>query len=107
MSEHDDAVIAKYAQYVADHIDTTLVIKCTDGVSMERACELATKRLETEGWQGRVYPEGFFTAPHMVQEMARQCPSNGKRTVHLRIHDDRGFARIVKLTLLGPEGGPR
>ncbi len=29
---------------------------------------------------------------------------HGQRKVNLRIHDDRGFARIIELTLLGPEG---
>jgi len=32
---------------------------------------------------------------------------HGQRKAYLRVHDDRGFARIVTLTLLGPEGGPR
>ncbi len=40
-------------------------------------------------------------------DVPRDSFVHGKRTVHLRIHDDRGFARILELTLLGPEGGPR
>jgi cytochrome c oxidase accessory protein FixG len=32
---------------------------------------------------------------------------HGKRRVTLRVADDRGFARMLEVTLLGPEGGPR
>jgi hypothetical protein len=40
-------------------------------------------------------------------DVPRASFTHGKRTVHLRVHDDRGFARIMTLTLLGPEGSPR
>jgi len=32
---------------------------------------------------------------------------HGQRQVHLRVFDDRGFARIVAITLLGPMAAPR
>ena len=33
--------------------------------------------------------------------------THGKRKVTLRVGDDRGFARVLEVTLLGPEGGAR
>jgi cytochrome c oxidase accessory protein FixG len=49
-------------------------------------------------------------APHKAQEIPlfvdvpRASFERGKRKVQLRISDDRGFARVVEVTLLGPEG---
>ena len=31
----------------------------------------------------------------------------GKRAAYLRVHDTSGSERVVKLTLLGPDGGTR
>jgi cytochrome c oxidase accessory protein FixG len=54
-------------------------------------------------WQVR--PRASMQIPLFV-DVPRASFVRGKRTVHVRIHDDRGFARIVELTLLGPEDGP-
>ncbi len=37
----------------------------------------------------------------------RETYVGGKRKVTLRVADDRGFARVLEVTLLGPEGGAR
>lgn len=44
-----------------------------------------------------------MTLPLFV-DVPRASFVHGKRVVRLRIADDRGFARIVEVTLLGPEG---
>ena len=54
-------------------------------------------------WQVKAH--GATEIPLFV-DVPRASFVRGKRVVHLRVHDDRGFARIVQLTLLGPEGGP-
>lgn len=85
-------------------------------------------KLENESAEPRSYaidlshaPDAALRAPqltwHIKERSSTEIPLfvdvprasfvRGKRTVHLRIHDDRGFARILELTLLGPEGGPR
>jgi hypothetical protein len=69
-SDAEDAVVQRYAQYMADHIDVTILIAYTQKVSMDHAFTLATPYLETEGWQGRVYPKGFFTVCNLMQDLA-------------------------------------
>ncbi|MBA3457181.1 MAG: cytochrome c oxidase accessory protein CcoG [Deltaproteobacteria bacterium] len=44
-----------------------------------------------------------MTLPLFV-DVPRSSFVHGKRVVSLRVADDRGFARIVEVTLLGPEG---
>lgn len=52
-------------------------------------------------------------APHRAREIPllveaeRGSFVRGQRRVHLRVFDDQGFARIVPITLLGPDGGSR
>jgi len=48
-----------------------------------------------------IQPHRAQTIPLLV-EAAASSFSNGQRRVHLRIFDDRGFERIVTVTLLGP-----
>jgi len=55
-------------------------------------------------WQ--VKPRSSMEIPLFV-DVPRASFVRGKRKVHLRIHEDRGFARILELTLLGPEGPPQ
>jgi len=85
-------------------------------------------KLENESDEPRSYaialvdaPDAKLRAPQLVWEVrprkSQQIPLfvdlapdtfvRGKREVRLRISDDRGFARVVEVTLLGPEGGTR
>ena len=54
-------------------------------------------------WQ--LKPRSSMEIPLFV-DVPRASFVRGKRIVNLRVHEDRGFARIVELTLLGPEGAP-
>ncbi len=56
-----EASISRYAQFIADHIDTTIFLKHVRQISMEEAHAAADDYLATEGWDGRKYPKGFFT----------------------------------------------
>lgn len=50
-----------YAQFIADHIDVTVLLKYRDGLSEGDAARAADIFLRDEGWQGRKYPLDFFT----------------------------------------------
>jgi polyferredoxin len=53
-----------------------------------------------------VAPRKSIEIPVFV-DVPRESFVSGKRAAYLRIHDTTGFERVVRLTLLGPEGGIR
>ncbi|MDB4960090.1 MAG: cytochrome c oxidase accessory protein CcoG [Myxococcales bacterium] len=80
----------------------------TDGdrsyvVDLSRApdAKLRTPQLT---WQ--LHPGKSLSIPLFV-DVPRASFVLGKRTIHLRIQDDLGFARVLVVTLLGPEGSAR
>lgn len=57
MTDH----IKAYAQYIADSIDVTILLKRTVGdVDEAEAIRRTEIFLRDEGWQGRTYPLDFF-----------------------------------------------
>lgn len=97
-------------------------VELPDGtISAQARLKLENESDEVRSYAVSLYgaPDAKLRAPQLTWELrprrsqeiplfvdlARDTFVGGKRKVQLRISDDRGFARIVEVTLLGPEGG--